>query len=339
MNVTELIKALAKVEQHVHIVGSVRPETLFCFANQADIEMPFKTVEEVHEFFRFRDFPHFISVYTMVVNCITEESQFERITYEMLEGDARNNVHYVEASFSPADHVFKDLEYNRMLKAINNGIRRAQADFGIKCNIRIDLVRNYGPEIGMEVLNWIEGENDNVVSIDIGGSEHKYPPKPFEQVYSRANEMGLHLVAHAGEAAGPQSVWDAVKYLNVEHIGHGLAAVNDNMLMEYLLKRGITVEMCPTSNIKTGAISSLERHPIRTFLRKGLKVTVNTDDPSMFGTSMNDEYLQLHSKLNFTIPELFSLSLDAVDSSFLPEKLKMSIRETFMKEYHNLEIE
>jgi adenosine deaminase len=336
MSALELVKALPKVEQHVHIVGSVRPETLFWLAEQADANMPFETVEEVHQFFQYRDFPHFISVYTMVVNCITEEDQFERITYEMLEGDAQCNVRYVEASFSAPDHVFKGLEYSRMLEAINRGIHRAQDDFGIQCNIRVDLVRNYGPEVGMVVLDWIESKGDNIVSIDIGGSEHKFPPKTFKHVYLRAKEMGLHLVAHAGEAAGPQSIWDAVRHLNVERIGHGLSASNDTRLMDCLFERGIVIEMCPTSNIKTGVVSSLQKHPIKTFLGRGLTVTVNTDDPSMFDTDMNNEYLQLHRKLNFTIPELFKLSLNAINSSFLPEKQKMNMRESFTKEYQHL---
>lgn len=151
-----------------------------------------------------------------------------------------------------------------------------------------------------------------------------------------AKEMGLHLVAHAGEAAGPQSIWDAVKHLNVEHIGHGLAASSDPRLIEYLFERDITLETCPTSNIKTGVVSSLKRHPIKTFLERGLTVTVSTDDPSMFDTDMNNEYLQLHRRLNFTIPELFRLSLNAVNLSFLPEKQKTDIRESFIKEFQHL---
>jgi adenosine deaminase len=224
-----------------------------------------------------------------------------------------------------------------MLDAINRGIYRAHSDFGIECNLRIDLVRNYGPNVGMEVLDLIEKKGDNIVSIDIGGSEERFPPKPYAPVYHRAREMRLHLVAHAGEAAGPESIWEAVKYLNVEHIGHGVAASRDPELMNYLLKRDITIEMCPISNLKTRVVSSLKKHPIRTFLEKGLKATVSTDDPSMFNTDMNNEYLQLHQRLNFTIPELFRLSLNAVDSSFLPEKRKIEMRESFIKEFKRLQ--
>jgi len=336
MEAEELIRALPKVEQHVHIVGSIRPETLLWLVEEGGLDKPFKTVENVRRFFQYRDFPHFIFIYCTVVDCITNEAQFERITYEMLEDDARCNVKYVEASFSAPDHVLRGLDYSRMLNAINKGIRRARSDFGIECNLRIDLVRNYGPKLGMEVLDWIESKNDNIVSIDLGGSEERFPPKPFAPVYRRAKKMGLHLVAHAGEAAGAESIWDAIKKLGVERIGHGVAANTDLNLMNYLLKRGITIEACPISNVRTGVVPSLEAHPIRNFFEHSLRVTVNTDDPSMFGTDMDNEYLQLHRKLNFTIPELFKLSLNAVDSSFLPEEQRVKMRESFTEEYQRL---
>jgi len=336
MDAEKLIKALPKVEQHIHIVGSTRPETLLWLVEESDVETPYRTVEEIQRFFQYRDFPHFISIYSTVVDCITDENQFERIIYEMLEDDARCNVRYVEASFSAPDHVRKGLDYSRMLNAINRGVQRAHRDFGIECNLRIDLVRNYGPANGIEVLEWIEGKGDNIVSIDIGGSEEKFPPKPFAPVYQRAREMGLHLAVHAGEAAGPESIWEAVRYLDVEHIGHGVTAGSDPRLMGYLRERGIVIEMCPISNVRTGVVSSLESHPIKTFLDRGLKVTVNSDDPTMFGTDMNNEYLQLHRKLGFAIFELFKLSLNAVDSYFVPEKRRIRIRESFIKEYQRL---
>lgn len=332
----KLIRALPKVEQHVHIVGSTRPETLLWLAEHGDIERSFKTLDDVRALFRFRDFPHFINVYSILVDCITRESQFERITYEMLEADARCNVQYVEASFSAPDHVLRGLDYGRMVDAINRGISHAEADFNIICNIRIDLVRNYGPKTGMAVLDWIEGKHDNVVSVDLGGSEERFPARPFALVYHRAREMGLHLVAHAGEAAEVQSVWDAIRELGVEHIGHGVAAVRDSKLIDYLRRRNITVEMCPVSNVKTGVVPSLDRHPIRAFVERGLRVTVNTDDPSMFQTDMNNEYMQLHRVLGFGVPELFKLSLNGVDSSFLPEEQKIKMHESFAREYDRL---
>lgn len=331
-----MIKALPKVEQHIHIVGSTRPETLLWMAEEGGVKKPFKTLRDARLFFRYRDFSHFISVYTTVFNCITKEEHFERITYEMLENDARCNVRYVEASFSAPDHVLKGLDYAKMLNAINRGVYRARRDFGIECNLRIDLVRNYGPDMGMRFLDLIQNKRDNIVSIDIGGTEREFPPKPFAPVYSRARKMGLCLVAHAGEAAGPESVRDAVKYLGVRHVGHGVAAHRDPDLLDYLAEQGVTVEMCPTSNVRTGVVASIKEHPIRAFLERGINVTVSTDDPSMFHTDMNNEYLQLCRELRFTVPELFKLSLDAVDSSFLDEERKATMHEMFTDECRKL---
>jgi adenosine deaminase len=336
MEIEQLIKKLPKVEQHIHIVGSTRPETLLWLAEEGALDKPFKTLRDAQRFFQYKSFSQFIDVYCTVVDCITKESQFERITYEMLESDARCNVQYVEASFSAPDHVLRGLDYGKMLDAINRGINRARMDFGIECNIRVDLVRNYGPEKGMEVLDWIESKSDNIISIDLGGSEERFPAKPYKPVYQRARNMDLHLVAHAGEAAGAESIWQAVNELGVERIGHGVAAIEEPKLLEHLKKRSIAIEMCPTSNVRTRVVRTLKTHPIRVFHDLGLTVTVNTDDPSMFGTDMNREYLQLHHQLGFSLSDLFKLSLNAVNSSFLPEESKSKMRKSFIKTYDRM---
>ena len=336
MEIEQLIKKLPKVEQHIHIVGSIRPETLLWLAEEGSLDKPFKTPTDAQRFFQYKSFPQFIDVYCTVVDCITKESQFERITYEMLESDAKCNVKYVEASFSAPDHVLRGLDYGKMLDAINRGINRARMDFGIECNVRVDLVRNYGPERGMEVLDWIKSKNDNIMSIDLGGSEERFPAKPYKSVYQRARNMGLHLVAHAGEAACAESIWQAVDELGVEHIGHGVTAINEPELLEHLKKRSITIETCPTSNLRTRVVRTLKSHPIKAFYDLGLTVTVNTDGPSMFGTDMNNEYLQLHRQLGFSLSELFNLSLNAVNSSFIQEESKSKMRESFIKTYNRV---
>jgi adenosine deaminase len=336
MEIEQLIKRLPKAEQHVHIVGSTRPETLLWLVKEGGLDKPFKTPGDAQRFFQYKSFPQFINVYCTVVDCITEESQFERITYEMLESDAQCNVQYVEASFSAPDHVLRGLDYGKMLDAINRGITRARMDFGIECNVRVDLVRNYGPEKGMEVLDWIESKSDNIISIDLGGSEERFPAKPYKRVYERARKMGLHLVAHAGEAAGAESIWQAVNELRVEHIGHGVNAINEPKLLEHLRKHSIAIETCPTSNVRTRVVRTFKSHPVKVFHDLGLTITVNTDDPSMFGTDMNDEYSQLHRQLGFSLSELFKLSLSAVNSSFLPDESKSMMREYFIKTYNRM---
>jgi len=337
MEIEQTIRGIPKVELHIHTLGSIRPGTLLAVIEDAGIDAPYESVEDIERLFQYTDFTHFISVYSQVVDYITKENHFERIIFEMLEDCARCNIHYVEASFSAFDHVVRGMEFSVMMDALNKGIRRAKRQFGVESNIRIDLVRNAGPVAGMNVLDLIEEKPDNIVSIDIGGSEDKVPPKPFARVYERAKEMGLHLVAHAGEAAGPQSIWDAVNHLNVERIGHGVTAREDPKLMNHLKVKQVAIEMCPVSNVRTGVVSSIASHPIREFFDFGLLVTVNSDDPSFFHTDLNNEFIQLHRHLGFSSDELFQISLNSVDVSFLPEERKAQLRESFKHEYERLE--
>ncbi len=334
MNTIDVIKALPKVELHVHTLGSIQPSTLLQIIRDEEFDTQYRTVEDIKKRFHYTDFLHFIQVYTEIIGYISEEKYFEHITYDMLEKCSECNTRYVEASFSPIDHIQYNLDFPKMLEAINRGIDRARVSFDIDANIRIDLVRGSTQEETMEILDLIDRHPKNIVSIDIGGDETRFPPKPFAEAYERAREMGLHLVAHAGEAAGPQSIWDALRFLKVERIGHGVSARDDPELIEFLREKQIGIEMNPMSNVRTGAVKSIQHHPIREFFDRGLLVTVNSDDPSLFHTDLNNEYIQIHEHLGFSIPELFQLSMNGVKTSFIDEAKKMKMRETFSKEYN-----
>lgn len=337
-SISQLIDEMPKVEQHIHIVGSIRPETVQWLAEESGNRMrALADLEKAARLFQYRNFEDFIAAYSTILRCITREDQFERIVYEMLEDEAKQNVRYTEASFSAPDHTRLGLNYSEMLKAINRGIERAHVDFGVDCDLRIDLVRDYGPEAGTRYLDLIAQSRERVVAIDIGGREHAFPPEQFTATYRKAKQMGFHLTAHAGETCGSQSIWNAVKHLGVERVGHGVSARDDPALVEYLLKNNISIEMCPLSNVRTGAVNDIRDHPVRAFFDKGLNVTVNSDDPTMFDTNMNKEYRTLHDKLGFTLQELFRLSLNGLDSSFLPEERKMRLREAFIREFEALQ--
>jgi len=336
-NIRSLIAKLPKVEQHVHIVGSIRPSTLLWLLSESDIEQSdLWNLEKVQELFQYRDFSHFIECYSFVTRSIRNEGQFERIVYEMLEDEARQNVRYVEASFSAPDHTRLGLDYSKALKAINRGIEKAHLDFGVECNLKIDLVRDYGPEAALKQLELISTYRERVVAIDIGGREYSAPAKSFEEVYRKAREMGLHPTAHAGEACGPRSIWEAVDVLGVERIGHGVSAREDMALLEHLKRRKISIETCPVSNLKTKVVNDIREHPVRLFFDKCLNVTVNSDDPTMFETNMNNEYSVLHNELGFTLLDLFHLSLNGIDSSFLSNERMERLGEKFHNDFERL---
>lgn len=336
MSLKETIRKLPKIEQHVHIVGSTKPETFLWLIRESGSDLPYETIEDLGRFYNYRDFLHFIEVYSAINDSITDESYYERLTFEMLEGCASCNVKHVECIFSPYDHVRRGLDFGSMLDSINLGISRAKRVHDISCNIRVDLVRNYGPQVGMRVLDLIEEKPDNIVAIDTGGSEHGFPPGVYGECYERAREMGLHTVAHQGEAAGVDYVWECLRVLKPERIGHGVSASKDNELMKEIAKREISIETCPTSNIRTGTVARFIDHPIGDFISKGIKVSVNTDDPPMFQTDMNKEYIKLHEKLGFPVKQLFKISLDSVETSFLPEREKKRLKKNFIQKYNSL---
>jgi adenosine deaminase len=332
MNVIEAIKALPKVELHLHTLGSIQPSTLLNIINEAGFDTPYKSVKDILHRFQYTDFTHFIEVYIEIVGYIIEERYFEQITFDMLRKCSESNTRYVEASFSPRDHLQHNLEFRKMIHAINNGIDSARREFGIETNIRIDLVRESTHDEAMEILDLIEKNPRNIVSVDLGGDETRFPPKPFAPVYKRAKEMGLHLVAHAGEAAGPQSIWDAINFLKVERIGHGVSARQDPKLVEYLLEKQIGIEMNPVSNVRTGVVTSIKEHPIREFYDKGLLVTVNSDDPSLFHTDLNNEFVQLHEHLGFNLQDLAQLCFNALRIAFISEPKKIELERSFRAE-------
>ena len=337
MDTLDAIHALPKVELHVHILGSIRPETLLSIIRDDDVKTPYATVEEIIKRFEYTDFVNFLRTYMEIVDYITDERHFEQITYEMLENCAKSNVHYVEASFSPPDHKAKGLDFDKMLDSINRGILRAKKDFGVETNIRVDTCRSSTFDEAMEILDHIEKKPDNIITLDLGGDEKRWPPRPFAEHYKRATTLGLHRVAHAGEAAGPESIWDAIHSLDVERIGHGVTAQQDPDLIEYLKREQIAIEMCPVSNLRTGVVSSISEHPIREFFDKGLLVTVNSDDPSLFHTNMNNEYEQIHKHLGFSLKELFQISLNGIQTTFIDESAKFELVQRFTEELTEIE--
>jgi len=245
-------------------------------------------------------------------------------------------VKYTEISFSPSDHAQCGLDFELTMDAIERGITKAGKAFGIYADVRIDLVRKPGVASAMRFLDQIENRPEGIVSVDMGGLEDAFPAEHFKEVYERARKMGLHLVVHAGEALGPESMWDAIEYLNVERIGHGVSAIRDPALMKYLREKGITLEICPISNIRTRVVPSISEHPIKEFLKQGLSITVNSDDPSFFDTDMNNEYIQLHQELGFTLDELFNLSLNALETSFIDDDLRKQMQLQFHSEYDKI---
>ncbi len=318
-----VIEKMPKVELHLHLEGAFTVEFLFYLIQKYGGDSSINNIKDLEKKFIFNDFSQFIETWFWKNQFFKAPEDFEASTYYTLENLHKQNVAYAEVFYSPWDFVQFGLRVEDITESTLSSIERAEKDFGIKCRLIADLCRDYGAEKAIKRFEQIIPYRDKgLIGIGLGGSEQRYPPKPFKTVYRLAKEKGFHIVAHAGEAAGPKSVWDAIQYLGVERIGHGVRSIEDPWLVETLKENQIPLEICVTSNLKTGVFPSIEAHPVKYFFDNGLFVTINSDDPTMFGATITDEYLLLYEKLNFSFSSLKRLSISAIEASFLSKTEK-----------------
>ena len=318
---------IPKVELHLHLEGAIPLDALFELIQKygGDPEVPDPAALEKR--FAYRDFPHFIQTWLWKCQYHREYDDFTLIARAVARDLAAQNVRYAEAFYSPPDYYRHGLEPQRLTAAIRAGLDEVKE---IEIALVPDLVRDRPPEEGLRLLEQLaEVRELGVVGVGLGGSEQSFPPEPFAGVYERARQLGLHTSCHAGEAAGAASIWGALRDLHAERIGHGTRAYEDPLLLEYLVHHAVPVEMCPTSNLRTGVVKSLAEHPIRRYDQMGLKVCVNTDDPKMFGISLAEEYTRLECELGFSRADVLRLVLQGIEYSWLPEAKKQAMAQEF----------
>jgi len=338
MSLQTYLAAVPKAELHVHLEGSIRPETLLTLARRNGVELPADTVEGLREWFVFRDFPHFIEIYGAISTCLKTEEDFELIAYEFGAEMARQNTPYAEVTFSPAFHHHRGIPDNAYLDGLARGRKRAHDDFGVQIAWVFDIIRNVSDPAKNKLYSdyttniAIDNMANGVVALGLGGSEVGYPPEQFEPYFNRARTAGLHSDPHAGEVAGPESVWGAIRALGAERIGHGVRSIEDPSLVNCLAEHRIPLEVNPTSNICLGVYPSLTEHPFRRLHEQGVIVTINSDDPPLFNTTLNDEVALLDSAFNFEIDTIDEILLNAVRHSFLPNERKATIEAEFLQE-------
>ena len=316
-----------KVELHLHLEGSIPLSTLWALVTKYGGDPSTPDIDALRRRFVYRDFKQFIATWTWQLAFLREYEDFTLIAEAVARGLARQNIRYVEAFYSPGDFRRHGLAAAPLTAAIRAGLDRVP---GVEVKLVTDLVRNYGPERGAATLSEIrEAQSLGVIGIGIGGHEAEHPATPFAEVYEEARSLGFRTSAHAGEAAGPESVWGAVLDAGAERLGHGTRAAGDERLLDCLAERRIPIETCPISNVRTAAIASVADHPIREFLARGIPVSVNTDDPAMFGNSLADEYAALERELGFTPDEIRALILSGIATSWMPEDDKARMTREF----------
>jgi len=338
------VRRMPKAEIHIHLEGSVRPATLLELACRNGVRPPAEDEAGLRDFFRFRDFPHFIEVYIAVCSCLRTPQDFATIVRELGEDAAAQNIRYLEIHFNPETNVRKrGLDFHAMLDGMNQGRAEANERWGVEMRWIADGVRDSetSPYSVTQTVDWISAlpAEAGVVALGLGGNEVGYPPLPFAADFGRARAAGLHTVAHAGETTGHATICDSLDFLLVERIGHGIRAAENPSLVERLARDRVPLELCPTSNLRTGVVTSLEAHPFRAFDRAGVLVTVNSDDPPLFGTTLTDEFLILARDWGYDADGLQRVALNAVDAAFLSEDERAALRAEFEAEFAALRAE
>ncbi|MFI9640674.1 adenosine deaminase [Micromonospora sp. NPDC051925] len=318
-DLSAFIAELPKVELHVHHVGSASPRIVAELAARHEGRSPVPAdPDALVDYFAFRDFAHFIEVYLSVVDLVRDPEDVWILTHEVARELARQQVRYAELTVTPYSHVRRGIPAPAFCEAIEDARRRAEADFGIVLRWCFDIPGEAGLPAAEETLRIsLEERPDGLVSFGLGGPEIGVPRPQFKPYFDRARAAGLRSVPHAGETTGPQTVWDALRELGAERIGHGISAAQDPELLGYLAEQGIPLEVCPTSNVRTRAVARIEEHPLRQLVDAGVRVTINSDDPPMFGTTLNDEYAVAAQLLDAGPDRLAALAREAVAASFL----------------------
>ncbi|MFG3554616.1 adenosine deaminase [Micromonospora sp. NPDC047557] len=326
-DLSTFIAGLPKVELHVHHVGSASPRIVSELAARHEGRSPVPAdPAALADYFEFRDFAHFIEVYLSVVDLIRDPEDVWLLTHEVARELARQQVRYAELTITPYSHVRRGIPAPAFCEAIEDARKRAAADFGLELRWCFDIPGEAGLPAAEETLRIALDERpDGLISFGLGGPEIGVPRPQFRPFFDQARAAGLRSVPHAGETTGPQTIWDALNELGAERIGHGISAAKDPELLAYLAERQIGMEICPTSNVRTRAVASLDEHPLPRLVEAGLLVTINSDDPPMFGTTLNDEYAVAARLLGAGPGELAALARNAVTASFMDPDGKQRI--------------
>lgn len=324
---SSFIDGLPKAELHVHHVGSASPRIVSELAQRhaGDTVVP-ADPGLLADFFTFTDFAHFIEVYLSVVDLVRDPQDLWTLTYEVASDLARQNVRYAELTLTPYTSIVRGIPAEAYCEAVEDARRRAAADHGVDLVWCFDIPGESGLEAAAVTLDVaLRLRPEGLVSFGLGGPEIGVPRPQFAPYFDQARAAGLRSVPHAGESTGPETIWDSIRYLGAERIGHGIAAVHDPELMTYLVDNDIALEVCPTSNVRTRSVPSLEEHPLAELVANGVPITINSDDPPMFSTTLNDEYRVAADLLSLDDAGVAELARAAVRHSFLDDEGKKAL--------------
>jgi adenosine deaminase len=338
VSLASYIEAMPKVELHVHLEGAIRPETLLTLAHRHHRPLPADTVTGLQQWYTFTSFDHFIEIYKVISSCLCTVEDIELTTREFLAGQAAQNIRHTEATYTGyTQYRVNGLPFAEQLAAINRARAWAAESLNVSMTLTVDISREVPAEEGLRVADWaISGLGNGVTGFGLGGPEVGHPPEKFQAAFDRARAAGLASLPHAGETVGPASIWGALRALRAERIGHGVRCLEDPDLVRELRARQIPLEVCPTSNVCLHVAPSLAQHPLPQLLAEGLYVTLNSDDPPLFNTTLTEEYQRAAQAFALGPETLEQLSLNALRASRRPEADRGALEQQFLTQFAQL---
>lgn len=326
------IQKLPKAELHLHIEGTLEPELMFALAKKNSIQIPYKSVQELKQAYNFSSLQSFLDIYYAGANVLIHESDFFDLTWEYLLTCKEQNILHVEIFFDPQTHTKRGIAFGTVITGITKALEKAKEELGISSYLIMCFLRHLSEEEAFETLKLSLPFKAQILGVGLDSSEVGHPPSKFKNVFQACQKEGYKIVAHAGEEGDSSYIWEAIELLHVQRIDHGIRCEEDAHLVEFLKEKQIPLTVCPLSNVKLRAVSTMQEHNILKLLHKGLLVTVNSDDPAYFGGYLNENYLALTQALHVNKEELKKLATNSFKASFLPQERK----ESFYKMIENI---
>jgi len=330
------IQNLPKAELHLHIEGTLEPELLFKIAKRNNIDLKYKTINELKEAYNFNCLQDFLDIYYQGASVLIKEQDFYDLTYSYLQKCANQNVRHTEIMFDPQTHTERGVSFKTVILGISKAVEDAHTNLGVTAFLIMSYLRHLSEEKAFETLRQSLPFKDKIKAVGLDSSELGNPPSKFKEVYKASIEAGYIPVAHAGEEGPSDYVWEALNLLQIRRIDHGNNSLQDDKLINEIKKRDIALTVCPLSNTALQVVDDLKNHPLKKMLELGLKVTINSDDPAYFGGQVNKNYIEIQKALNLTKQDLYQLAKNSFKYSFLNEDKKQKyINElaTYVKEF------
>lgn len=318
-NLKRYIQNIPKAELHVHIEGTFEPELMFEIAKRNNIELDHKTVEEVKASYNFNNLQEFLDIYYAGANVLIHEQDFYDLAMAYLKRAHEDNVVHTEIFFDPQTHTSRGVSFETVIDGLSRAQKDAKQQFGISSALIMCFLRHLSEESAFETLELALPHKNKIIGIGLDSSEDGNPPSKFFNVFGKVRDHGFFVVAHAGEEGPAENVWEAIELLEAERIDHGVASIDDELLIEKLRDSEIPLTVCPLSNIKLKVFDDLKEVPVKSLLENEVIVTINSDDPPYFGGYINDNFLHTAKAQDLTREDIFTLAKNSFKAAYIPE--------------------